>query len=88
MPGAQCRTQFHGETRSNSTHPSTIDPDARLFKEARGQAAKLCHIGQVLMENRHGLVVDATLTHATGTASRWERTRPMTQRISSRRCGR
>jgi len=61
---------FHGEKRSNATHASRTDPDARLFKKARGQAAKLCHMGHVLMENRNGLVVDAMLTHATGTAER------------------
>ena len=61
---------FRGEKRSNATHASTTDPDARLFKKARGQAAKLCHMAHVLMENRNGLVVDATLTHATGTAER------------------
>ena len=61
---------FRGEKRSNATHASTTDPDARLFKKARGQAAKLCHMGHVLMENRNGLVVDAILTHATGSAER------------------
>lgn len=61
---------FHGEKRSNATHASTTDPDARLYKKARGQAAKLCHMGHVTMENRNGLVVDATLTHASGTAER------------------
>lgn len=61
---------FHGQKRSNATHASTTDPDARLYKKARGQAAKLCHMGHVTMENRNGLVVDATLTHATGTAER------------------
>jgi transposase len=61
---------FHGEKRSNATHASITDPDARLYKKARGQAAKLCHMGHVTMENRNGLVVDATLTHATGTAER------------------
>ena len=68
--GRNAERDFHGEKRSNATHASTTDPDARLFKKARGQAAKLCHMGHVLMENRHGLVVDATLTHATGTAER------------------
>lgn len=61
---------FRGEKRSNATHASTTDPDARLFKKARGQAARLCHMAHVLMENRNGLVVDAILTHATGTAER------------------
>ena len=61
---------FRGEKRSNKTHESTTDPDARLFKKAKGQEAKLCYLGHVLMENRNGLVVDSELTHATGTAER------------------
>jgi transposase len=61
---------FHGERRSNATHQSTTDPDARLATKGSGQAAKLSYMGHVLMENRHGLVVDATLTLATGTAER------------------
>ncbi|QXZ82224.1 IS5 family transposase [Rhizobium sp. L51/94] len=68
--GRNSERDFHGEKRSNATHASTTDPDARLYKKARGQAAKLCHMGHVIMENRNGLVVDATLTHATGTAER------------------
>ena len=68
--GRNAERDFHGEKRSNATHASTTDPDARLFKKAHGQAGRLCHMGHVLMENRHGLVVDATLTHATGTAER------------------
>jgi transposase len=61
---------FHGEKRSNETHASTTDPDARLYKKAKGQAAKLCHMGHVVMENRGGLVVAASTTPATGTAER------------------
>lgn len=61
---------FHGERRGNATHQSTTDPDARVFTKGSGQAAKLSYMGHVLMENRHGLVVDATLTLATGTAER------------------
>lgn len=68
--GRNAECDFRGEKRSNATHASTTDSDARLFKKARGQAAKLCHMAHVLMENRNGLVVDATLTHATGTAER------------------
>lgn len=68
--GRNAERDFRGEKRSNATHASTTDPDARLFKKARGQAAKLCHMAHVLMENRNGLVVDAILTHATGTAER------------------
>jgi transposase len=61
---------FHGERRSNSTHASTTDPEARLFRKGRGHEAKLYHQGHVLMENRHGLVVDGMVTPPTGTAER------------------
>ena len=61
-PGRNGERDFHGEKRSNETHASTTDPDARLLRKAAGQAAKLCHMGHVLMENRNGLVVDATTT--------------------------
>ena len=52
---------FHGERRANDSHASTTDPDARLYRKGPGQEAKLCFVGHVLMENRHGLVVDAEL---------------------------
>ena len=68
--GRNAERDFHGEKRSNNTHASTTDPDARLYRKSSGQGAQLCHMGHVLMENRHGLIVDATLTHATGTAER------------------
>src|SRR5215475_9153361 len=61
---------FHGERRSNQTHQSTTDPDSRLFKKAKGHEAKLGYLGEVLMENRHGLVVDACVVPATGTGER------------------
>lgn len=61
---------FRGEPRGNATHQSTTDPEARLFKKAKGQEAKLAYLGHVLMENRHGLVVDTRVTQATGTAER------------------
>ena len=61
---------FHGQKRSNKTHQSTTDADLRLFKKSKGSEAKLAYQGHVLMENRHGLVVNATLTHASGTAER------------------
>ena len=61
---------FHGERRTNATHESTTDPDARLAKKSAGREAKLSYRGHVLMENRHGLVVNADLTAATGTAER------------------
>jgi len=61
---------FHGEKRSNKTHASTTDPDARLYRKGLGKEAKLCHMGHVLMENRNGLAVDAIVTEASGTAER------------------
>src|SRR5437016_3802249 len=61
---------FHGERRTNATHQSTTDPEARLYKKGRGYEAKLSYLGHVTMENRSGLVVDARLTAATGTAER------------------
>jgi transposase len=67
-PGRNSARDFHGERLSNETHASTTDPDARLYKKAKGQAAKLCHLGHVVMENRSCLVVNASVTPATGTA--------------------
>lgn len=61
---------FHGEKRSNSTHESKTDPQARLYKKSAGQEAKLVYMGHVLMENRNGLVVTACVSPATGTAER------------------
>jgi transposase len=67
--GRNSEVDFRGQPRSNETHASTTDPDARLYKKAAGQAAKLCHLGHVLMENGNGLVV-AAVTKASGTAER------------------
>jgi transposase len=61
---------FRGQTRCNDTHASTTDPDARLYKKASGQPAKLAYLGHLLTENRHGLIVDTAVTAATGTAER------------------
>lgn len=61
---------FHGQKRTNATHASTTDPDARLYKKGRGAAAKLAFLGHATTENRHGLVVETALTLATGTAER------------------
>src|SRR5262249_33071246 len=54
----------------NDTHASTTDPDAKLYRKGNGQPAKLCFMGHALMENRSGLVVQAHLGQATGTAER------------------
>jgi transposase len=61
---------FRGDERKNDTHQSTTDPDARLFKKTTGSEAKLAYLGHLLMDNRHGLIVDAIVTVATGTAER------------------
>jgi transposase len=68
--GRNPEVDFHGQKRSNATHASTTDPDARLARKGTGKEAKLCLAGHVLMENRNGLAVDVLLTHATGTAER------------------
>lgn len=62
--------EFRGETRSNATHASTTDPDAKLYRKGPGMEAKLCFIGHALMENRSGLLVDTCLTQAGGHAER------------------
>lgn len=61
---------FRHQRRTNDTHASTTDPDARLYRKSRGVGAALCFMGHALMENRNGLIVDAELTRATGTAER------------------
>ena len=70
-PSANGReVDFHGERRSNETHQSTTDPDARLYKKSQGSEAKMGYLGHALMENRHGLLVDTMVTLADGTAER------------------
>jgi len=68
--GRNAETNFRGETRSNATHASTTDPDAKLYRKGPGMEAKLAFLGHALMENRCGLVVDACLTPADGHAER------------------
>ena len=68
--GRNAERDFHGEKRKNDTHFSTTDPDARLFRKGAGKEAKLAHMGHLLTENRNGLIVDARLTEANGTAER------------------
>jgi transposase len=69
-PGRNGERNFHGEKPSNTTHASTTDPQAQLYRKGRGKEAKLSFMGHVLMENRNGLIVATTLTKATGTAER------------------
>jgi transposase len=68
--GRNAEADFHGQKRSNETHASTTDPDARLYRKGPGKEAKLSFIGHGLMENRSGLLVDACLTPADGHAER------------------
>jgi len=68
--GRNGERNFRDEKRSNETHASTTDPDARLYRKACGQESRLAYLGHALMENRNGLAVAATVTHATGTAER------------------
>jgi transposase len=68
--GRNGEQDFRGERRSNETHASTTDPDARLYRKGNGRESVLCYLGHALMENRNGLAVAGALTHATGTAER------------------
>ena len=69
-PGRNGERSFHKEKRSNETHGSTTDPDARLYRKGDGQGAKLSFMGHILMENRNALIVETELTQASGTAER------------------
>jgi IS5 family transposase len=69
--GGNPTVNFHGQRRRNATHESTTDPDARLYKKARGREAHLGYLGHVLMEHRSGLIVDAVVTPADGYGERY-----------------
>lgn len=68
--GRNGEQDFHGQQRSNDTHASTTDPDARLYRKGRGKEAKLAFMGHALMESRNGLIVGAVATRASGHAER------------------
>ena len=68
--GRNAEVDFKGERRSNATHRSTTDPEARLYRKGPGMEARLCYIGHGLMENRSGLIVDTRLTLVSGHAER------------------
>lgn len=61
---------FRGQKRTNATHRSTTDPEARLYRKSLGQETRLSHLGHALGENRHGLIIGVTVTEANGTAER------------------
>jgi transposase len=71
---------FHGEKRSNQTHASKADPDAKLARKGAGKEAKLSYSGNLLVENRNGLIVNAEVFEANGTAER-DAARIMLERI-------
>jgi transposase len=75
---------FHGQRRTNQTHRSTTDPEARLARKGKGKEAKLSYGVSLLMENRHGLIVDVQVHEPTGTG---ERTKATIRRHLSTRCG-
>lgn len=70
--GRNKEVDFHGEPRANDTHASITDPDARLLRKSQGSAAILCYQGHTVMENRHGLIVAAQASHATGPGAEWD----------------
>ena len=75
---------FRGQKRTNDTHQSTTDPEARLYRKSHGTESKLCYAGHVLMDNRHGLAVGGRLTEATSRSER-EAGIAMAKRIAFRR---
>jgi transposase len=70
MKERNAEVDFHGQKRSNETHASTSDPQARLYKKGKGKEAKLCFMGHALMENRNGLIVETETTQADGFGER------------------
>ena len=68
--GRNAQADWKGQARSNDTHASTTDPDARTYRKSHNTASILCYQGHVLMENRHGLVLSAVVTHADGFGER------------------
>jgi len=83
--GRNAPADFRGQKRSNDTHQSTTDPDARLYRKGPGMEARLCFIGHGLMENRSGLIVDAQLTRVSGHAERLAAL-DMVQHVADRPC--
>jgi len=68
--GRNAERDFRSQKRSNETHASTTDPDAKLYRKGNGQSSRLCFMGHLMMEHRSALIVDAALSRAGGTAER------------------
>lgn len=84
--GRNAEVDFRGEKRSNKTHGSTSDPDARLYRKGTGQSSRLCLMGHIVIENRNGLIVETETTRASGVAER-EAALSMIERLPKRRGG-
>jgi transposase len=69
-PGRNAELDYHGERRTNETHQSSTDPEARMARRSNSVAAKLSYAGHLLLEHRHALIADMELTQATGYAER------------------
>jgi transposase len=80
-PGRNGERDFRGEKRSNETHASITDPEAKLYRKGKGKEAKLSFVGNAMTENRHGLVVETELGEASGTIER-EAAKTMVARYS------
>jgi transposase len=83
--GRNAEVVWRGQRRSNDTHASTTDPEARLYRKSHNTAAKLCYAGHLLMEHRNALIVDAELTAATGYAERDAAVEMLTRLPAARR---
>jgi transposase len=79
---------FHGQARKNDTHASKTDPEAKLYRKSNNAEARLAYLGHLLIENRHGLIVEALATEANGRAERdagWRMLRDLTKAAPSKR---
>jgi len=86
--GRNPEVDWRGQKRSNATHRSTTDPEARLARKGDGQAARLCYAGHSLTENRNGLIVECELTEANGTCEREAGLRLLRRQRGRRKQGR
>ena len=77
---------FRGEQRTNDTHASTTDPEAKLYRKSAGTTSKLAYIGHAVSENRNGLIVAAQVTQASGTAERSAAIEMLSELSGPRRC--
>ena len=75
---------FHGESRKNDTHASKTDPDAKLYRRSHSGEARLAYLGHLVIENRHGLIVDAMATPADGRAERDAAVHMLRKRVKRR----